>query len=116
MYDRALGGVREPGRGSGIRHIQRSGLSCVTDTAQGVKVTKLYNLVYGVGPIRVGSSEEADVSEMVRRLCAETDPAIRERIEFHHGSALPTRAEVQAKVFPLPKENPIKPLGRGRFF
>ena len=69
--------------------------------------------VYGVYPIRVGSSDEADVSEMIRRMCGEQDPILRDKIEFLHGSPLPTHAEVIKKVFPLPKENPIKPLGRG---
>ena len=39
IWDRALGGVREPGRGPGIRWAQTSNLHCVTSTAHGVKIS-----------------------------------------------------------------------------
>ena len=62
--------------------------------------------------IRVGSSDEADISDMIQIMCKEQNSILKDKIEFLHGFPLLTHAQVFNKAFPLPKENPIKPLSR----
>ena len=102
VWDRATGGIREPGPSNAVAEAQLAAYKARITTAQGIKQAKIYREIFpGAFPLHPGTNI-VNNAEVGRALVEDTTPLQKQRIDLMVGR--------NSAGLPYPKENPIKSL------
>jgi len=102
VWDRATGGIREPGPSKAVADAQLSVFNARIATAEGVKQAKIYREIFP-NPLPVSPGTNiVNNYEVSRALIEDTTPFQKERINQMLGR--------NPAGLPYPKENPVKSL------